>query len=151
MLVLLFSWVWLRLPLIKAKPKNAHRANFIIPYLLTPRRFTWWTLVMWRTIMYRLWPFFQQIMIYFDRWNERVVHKHVFNHWRNSWILRSFWGVYWEINSAKKIRFVFDGESYLIYQGQFQTHIKQLEQYKELVQEILNEPIPEDPDVKDED
>ncbi|MGN7043786.1 hypothetical protein ACTHRQ_21975, partial [Bacillus safensis] len=24
-------------------------------------------------------------------------------------------------------------------------------QYKELVQEILNEPIPEDPDVKDED
>lgn len=29
--------------------------------------------------------------------------------------------------------------------------MKQLEQYKELVQEILNEPIPEDPDVKDED
>ncbi|WP_342489474.1 excisionase family DNA-binding protein [Bacillus sp. FSL M8-0049] len=51
----------------------------------------------------------------------------------------------------KKIRCVFDGESYLIYQGQFQTHLKQLEQYKELVQEILNEPIPEDPDVKDED
>lgn len=51
----------------------------------------------------------------------------------------------------KKIRYVFDGESYLIYQGQFQAHLKQLEQYKELVQEILNEPIPEDPDVKDED
>ncbi|MBD3858454.1 excisionase family DNA-binding protein [Bacillus sp. 28A-2] len=50
-----------------------------------------------------------------------------------------------------KIRFVFDGESYLINQGQFQTHMKQLEQYKELVQEILNEPIPDDPDVKDED
>lgn len=29
--------------------------------------------------------------------------------------------------------------------------MKQLEQYKELVQEILNEPIPEDLDVKDED
>lgn len=51
----------------------------------------------------------------------------------------------------KKIRYVFDGESYLIYQGQFQTHMKQLEQYKELIQDILNEPIPEDPDVKDED
>ncbi|BBP89933.1 hypothetical protein BsIDN1_35510 [Bacillus safensis] len=55
------------------------------------------------------------------------------------------------IQQKKKIRYVFDGESYLIYQGQFQTHLKQLEQYKELVQEILNEPIPEDPDVKDED
>ncbi|TYO50933.1 helix-turn-helix domain-containing protein [Bacillus sp. Y3] len=51
----------------------------------------------------------------------------------------------------KKIRYVFDGESHLIYQGQFQTHMKQLEQYKELIQDILNEPIPEDPDVKDED
>ncbi|MEK5264313.1 MULTISPECIES: excisionase family DNA-binding protein [Bacillus] len=51
----------------------------------------------------------------------------------------------------KKIRYVFDRESYLIYQGQFQTHMKQLEQYKELIQDILNEPIPEDPDVKDED
>lgn len=51
----------------------------------------------------------------------------------------------------KKIRYVFDGESYLIYQGQFHTHMKQLEQYKELIQDILNEPIPEDPDVKDED
>ena len=26
--------------------------------------------------------------------------------------------------------------------------MKQLEQYKELIQDILNEPIPEDPDVK---
>ncbi|MFJ5963182.1 MULTISPECIES: excisionase family DNA-binding protein [unclassified Bacillus (in: firmicutes)] len=51
----------------------------------------------------------------------------------------------------KKIRTVFDGSSYLVYQGQFQTHMKQLEQYKQLVQDILNEPIPEDPDVKDED
>lgn len=80
-----------------------------------------------------------------------MVHKHVFNNRRNSWILRSIWNICWKINPAKKIRYVFDGESYLIYQGQFQTHLKRLEQYKELVQEILNEPIPEDPDVKDED
>ncbi|MGE6632285.1 excisionase family DNA-binding protein [Bacillus sp. NPDC077027] len=51
----------------------------------------------------------------------------------------------------KKIRAVFDGTAYLIYREQFQTHLKQLEQYKLFVEEILNEPIPEDPDIKDED
>ncbi|MCY8319106.1 excisionase family DNA-binding protein [Bacillus vallismortis] len=50
-----------------------------------------------------------------------------------------------------KIRAVHDGEQYLIYKGQFRTHLEQLENYKALVQEILNEPIPEDIDVKDED
>lgn len=51
----------------------------------------------------------------------------------------------------KKIRALFDGSEYLIYKEQFNTHLKQVEKYKQLVEEILNEPIPEDIDVKDED
>lgn len=51
----------------------------------------------------------------------------------------------------KRIRAIFDGEQYLIYKEQFNTHLKQMEKYKLLVEEILNEPIPEDIDVKDED
>ncbi|NMD69651.1 excisionase family DNA-binding protein [Bacillus sp. DNRA2] len=51
----------------------------------------------------------------------------------------------------KKIRTLFDGEQYLIYKEQFNTHFKQLEKYKHLVEEILSEPIPEDLDIKDED
>ncbi|KAB2331139.1 helix-turn-helix domain-containing protein [Cytobacillus depressus] len=51
----------------------------------------------------------------------------------------------------KRIRTIYDGEQYLIYKEQFNTHVKQMEKYKELVEEILNEPIPEDIDVKDED
>ncbi|AIX07627.1 MULTISPECIES: excisionase family DNA-binding protein [Bacillus] len=50
-----------------------------------------------------------------------------------------------------KIRAVHDGEQFLIYKEQFETHLEQLENYKALVQEILNEQIPEDIDVKDED
>ncbi|WP_348710409.1 excisionase family DNA-binding protein [Bacillus subtilis] len=50
-----------------------------------------------------------------------------------------------------KIRAVHDGEQFLIYKEQFKTYLEQLENYKALVQEILNEPIPEDIDVKDED
>ena len=52
---------------------------------------------------------------------------------------------------TKRIRALFDGESYLINKEQFNTHLKQVEKYKELIEEILNEPIPEDPDIKDED
>ncbi|ADP32408.1 helix-turn-helix domain-containing protein [Bacillus atrophaeus] len=52
---------------------------------------------------------------------------------------------------ANKIRAVHDGQQYLINKEQFNTHLEQLETYKELIQEILNEPIPEDIDVKDED
>lgn len=52
---------------------------------------------------------------------------------------------------AKKIRALFDGEQYLINKEQFNTHLKQVEKYKELVEELLNEPIPEDIDIKDED
>lgn len=51
----------------------------------------------------------------------------------------------------KKIRAVYDGRQFLINKEQFGTHLEQMEKYKELVEAILNEPIPEDPDVKDED
>ena len=50
-----------------------------------------------------------------------------------------------------KIRTVHDGEQYLIYKDQFQTHFEQMEKYKKQVEEYLNEPIPEDIDIKDED
>ncbi|MBG9542523.1 hypothetical protein ABE29_06725 [Cytobacillus firmus] len=51
----------------------------------------------------------------------------------------------------KKIRAIYDGEQYLIYKEQFNAHLKQVEKYRELVEEILNEMIPEDRDIKDED
>ena len=51
----------------------------------------------------------------------------------------------------KKIRAIHDGSEYLIYQNQFTTHLKQVENYKKLVEEILSEPVPEDIDIKDED
>lgn len=51
----------------------------------------------------------------------------------------------------RKIRALYDGEQYLIYKEQFTTHLKQVEKYKKLVEESLNEPIPEDIDIKDED
>ncbi|WP_449538813.1 excisionase family DNA-binding protein [Ferdinandcohnia sp. Marseille-Q9671] len=51
----------------------------------------------------------------------------------------------------KKVRALFDGEQYLLYKEQFNTHLDQLAKYKKLYEEWLNEPIPEDIDVKDED
>jgi excisionase family DNA binding protein len=51
----------------------------------------------------------------------------------------------------KRIRAIHDGERYLINKEQFNTHLEQVEKYKKLVEEMLNEPIPEDLDVKDED
>jgi excisionase family DNA binding protein len=51
----------------------------------------------------------------------------------------------------KRIRTLFDGEQYLIYKEQFNTHLKQMEKYKLIVEEVLSEPIPDDIDVKDED
>jgi excisionase family DNA binding protein len=52
----------------------------------------------------------------------------------------------------RKIRAIPDENGdYLINKEQFTTHLKQMEKYKQLVEEILNEPIPEDLDVKDED
>ncbi|HDR4726520.1 hypothetical protein COF76_03345 [Bacillus wiedmannii] len=56
-----------------------------------------------------------------------------------------------ELIQQKKIRALFDGEQYLLNKEQFNTHLEQIEKYKQLVEEILNEPIPEDMDVKDED
>lgn len=51
-----------------------------------------------------------------------------------------------------KIRVLNDSEgNVLIYKEQFKTHFEQLEKYKKLVEELANEPIPEDLDVKDED
>lgn len=51
----------------------------------------------------------------------------------------------------RKIRAIHDGEQYLVYKEQFNAHLKQVEKYKALVEEILNEPLPEDRDIKDED
>ncbi|HDR7432939.1 MULTISPECIES: helix-turn-helix domain-containing protein [Bacillus] len=56
-----------------------------------------------------------------------------------------------ELIQQKKIRALFDGDQYLLNKEQFNTHLEQMEKYKQLVEEILNEPIPEDMDVKDED
>ncbi len=51
----------------------------------------------------------------------------------------------------KKIRVVHDGEQFLINREQFNSHLEQMEKMKKLIEEYLNEPIPEDLDVKDED
>ncbi|WP_242214425.1 helix-turn-helix domain-containing protein [Bacillus cereus group sp. BfR-BA-01383] len=56
-----------------------------------------------------------------------------------------------ELIQQKKVRALFDGEQYLLNKEQFNTHLEQMEKYKQLVEEILSEPIPEDMDVKDED
>lgn len=52
---------------------------------------------------------------------------------------------------SKKIRAVHDGEQYLIYKEQFNNHLDQVEKMKKIIAEYYNEPIPEDPDIKDED
>ncbi|MCQ6267573.1 excisionase family DNA-binding protein [Fictibacillus sp. WQ 8-8] len=51
----------------------------------------------------------------------------------------------------KKIRAFYDGSEYLINKEQFNSHLEQMEKYKKLVEEYMNEPIPEDWDAKDED
>jgi excisionase family DNA binding protein len=51
----------------------------------------------------------------------------------------------------KRIRALYDGEQYLIYKEQFNSHFRQLETYKQLVDEFMSEPIPDDLDVRDED
>jgi excisionase family DNA binding protein len=50
-----------------------------------------------------------------------------------------------------KIRAVHDGNDYLIYKEQFTTHFEQVEKYQQMIQDYLNEPIPDDIDIKDED
>jgi len=56
-----------------------------------------------------------------------------------------------DLIKQKKIRAIHDGEGWIINKEQFNTHLKQIEKYKHLVEEILSEPIPEDQDIKDED
>ncbi len=51
----------------------------------------------------------------------------------------------------KQIRTLSDGETILIYKEQFNLYLREIEKYKRDVQEYLNEPIPEDIDIKDED
>ncbi|QPC45711.1 excisionase family DNA-binding protein [Mangrovibacillus cuniculi] len=51
----------------------------------------------------------------------------------------------------KKIRALFDGEQYIIYKDQFDTHLEQVELIKKQIEEYLSEPISEDIDIKDED
>lgn len=50
-----------------------------------------------------------------------------------------------------KIRTVDDGEQILINTAQFDSYLKEVEQYRTLIQEYLSEPIPESLDVNDED
>ncbi|MGM9985780.1 MAG: excisionase family DNA-binding protein [Bacillaceae bacterium] len=50
-----------------------------------------------------------------------------------------------------KIRALHDGEDYIINKEQFNTHLEQMKKYKELIEELMSEPIPEDRDIKDED
>ncbi|RFU62849.1 excisionase family DNA-binding protein [Peribacillus glennii] len=51
----------------------------------------------------------------------------------------------------KRIRTIHDGEQFLVYKEQFNNHFEQLEKYKRQLADEQSEPIPEDPDVKDED
>ena len=50
-----------------------------------------------------------------------------------------------------RVRAIHDGNQYLLNKEQFNTHLRQMEKYKELAEEYYNEPIPEDRDIKDED
>jgi len=50
-----------------------------------------------------------------------------------------------------KIRAIHDGEQFLVNKEQFNTHLEQMEKYRKMIQDYLKEPVPEDPDVKDED
>nr|WP_106782432.1 DNA-binding protein [Lysinibacillus timonensis] len=50
-----------------------------------------------------------------------------------------------------RIKAVYDGEQFLINSSQFDTFHEQLERIKEEIEIWRNTPIPEDPDVKDED
>ncbi|AIE77971.1 DNA binding domain, excisionase family [Bacillus cereus] len=45
-----------------------------------------------------------------------------------------------ELIQQKKVRALFDGEQYLLNKEQFNTHLEQMEKYKQLVEEILNVP-----------
>ncbi|UFT99984.1 excisionase family DNA-binding protein [Radiobacillus kanasensis] len=50
-----------------------------------------------------------------------------------------------------KIRAIHDGQEFLINKEQFESHLEQVEKLHKMMQEYLQEPIPESIDVKDED
>ncbi len=51
-----------------------------------------------------------------------------------------------------EIRAIPDGNGeYILSKEQFNTHLKQMEKYKELVQQYYSEPVPKDRNIKDED
>lgn len=50
-----------------------------------------------------------------------------------------------------RIRAVHDGKQFMINKEQFTTHLKEVVKYKKQIRAYLNEPLPEDIDVKDED
>ncbi|MFC5605127.1 helix-turn-helix domain-containing protein [Sporosarcina koreensis] len=50
-----------------------------------------------------------------------------------------------------RIRSVHDGEQFFINQDQFANYFNQLEFVKRQIEDYLNEPIPPDRDIKDED
>jgi len=56
-----------------------------------------------------------------------------------------------QLIQSKKIRAVHDGEQFLIYKEQFNNHLDQVDKMKKMIADYYNEPIPEDPDIKDED
>ncbi|MBM7587668.1 excisionase family DNA binding protein [Bacillus pakistanensis] len=56
-----------------------------------------------------------------------------------------------ELIQEKKIRAIFDGDQYLVNKDHFKNYQDELEKYKIQLEEWRNEPLPEDPDVKDED
>jgi excisionase family DNA binding protein len=56
-----------------------------------------------------------------------------------------------QLIKEKRIRTVFDGDQVLINQEQFNAHLERIEKYKLELEEMRNEPIPEDWDAKDED
>lgn len=53
--------------------------------------------------------------------------------------------------TERKIKAVHDGTQFLLNKEQFNTHLEQLEKARRQLAEWYSEPLPEDPDVKDED
>lgn len=50
-----------------------------------------------------------------------------------------------------RIRSIFDGEQYFVNTAQFDSHLKEMENYRVMIQEYLSEHIPESLYVNDED
>ncbi len=50
-----------------------------------------------------------------------------------------------------KIRAVYDGEQYVINKDQFDSHLRQMGRYWEVLYDYLYEPVPNDTDLRDND